>query len=549
MKTREGIKKSDTSTVILHWSLVVTLIGSLITGMRISADAKDSVWAQALGAFQLQGDVLHWHIWPAFALALIIMAYIIYLVRAHLTARITLDRSPVNNTGNNTSKTRWRNLNVLLYWVAFSLILIATITGTLLYFSPSLLPHATVVTVHLAAAWGILSWVAFHISAQLMQGGIRQLLKMLNPQAAYGRAAFVTVGLTAVVAVGVYFLDQTIIRELKIQQTANLPILDGDPNDAVWSKAESITIDTVRGVNQAGGEVAVKVHMLHDNKDLYALFEWADTTRSQKHLPLKKTKNGWQVVQTEFATKDEDSYYEDKFGVMLSRSSQIGGAGTTHLGPKPLADKPASSGGRGLHYTTDGSIADVWHWKSVRTGSIAMNQIDDNFFGPPLQPKKSGGRYTGGYSKDPKTGGGFQMNWEKYSDGIIQPLRLPKNPEVLARLGKVNLDPKVSDMGEFWMSLEQTVPYSKERDTYPIGTVMPSVLIKGAFKGDRGDVQAVTTWKDGWWRMEVKRKLDTGSKFDTAIRKDTPTYLWVSAFDHAQTRHSIHLHPVRLVME
>jgi cytochrome b subunit of formate dehydrogenase len=552
MSTNKGIKKSDLPTVLLHWFLVMTLFGSLITGLRISADAPDSVWAKTLGFLQLQGDVMHWHIWPAFALALIAVTYVVYLVRAKLAARIALDRTRIIHIRDKDPQTRWRSINIILYWVVFSLIALASVTGILLYFFSGLVAHSTVIAVHLAAAWLILLWMVFHISAQFIRGGIRQLLKILNPQAAYGSAALVAVGLASLVAFSVYQLDKTTIRSLNIHQTSRVPVIDGDPSDVAWQGADSVKIHTVRGANQPGGEVTVKVSMLHDNKDLYALFEWPDSTRSQKHLPLKKTAEGWVVVQTEFGIQDEDSYYEDKFGVMLSRSSQIAGAGTSHLGPKPLAHKPASSGGRGLHYTTDGSIADVWHWKSVRSGSTAMNQIDDNFFGPPLEPKNGGGRYTGGYSKDPKTGGGFKMNWEKYSDGIIQPLRLPKNPALLERLGNVDLDPTVSDAGEFWLPMEQTVPYTKELDTldtYPIGTIMPSVLIKGPFQGDRGDVQAVTRWKEGWWRMEVKRKLDTGSKFDTAILKDTPTYLWVSAFDHAQTRHTIHLHPIRLVME
>ena len=99
------------------------------------------------------------------------------------------------------------------------------------------------------------------------------------------------------------------------------------------------------------------------------------------------------------------------------------------------------------------------------------------------------------------------------------------------------------------MKLEDTVAYSEELDTYPVGTVMPSVLIDGPFEGDRGDVHTVAKWQDGWWTLEVSRKLDTGSKYDTALGYDKPTYLWVAVFDHAQTRHSMHLHPVQLNLE
>ena len=97
------------------------------------------------------------------------------------------------------------------------------------------------------------------------------------------------------------------------------------------------------------------------------------------------------------------------------------------------------------------------------------------------------------------------------------------------------------------MALEDTVPYTPELDTYPVGTVLPSVLIDKPFVGDRGDVTAVGTWQDGWWRLEATRKLDTQSKFDLPMHSGL--YLWVAVFDHTQTRHSRHLHPVRIEME
>jgi hypothetical protein len=289
------------------------------------------------------------------------------------------------------------------------------------------------------------------------------------------------------------------------------------------------------------------VRGVHNGERVYLLFEWPDTTRSQKHLPLRKAAAGWKVVETNYSMQDENAYYEDKFAVMLSASVQIGG-GSTHFGPQPIANKPGPLGQRGLHYTTDGSIVDVWHWKSVRTGPLG--QIDDNYFGPPLPaPSKPGERYTGGYTQDPKEGGGFDQNWTKLDGSpFVVPKRLPKDFQAQqARLGTVNLDPHVSDDGQWWMALEDTVPYAQELDMYPVGTVLPSVLIDKPFVGDRGDVTAVGTWQDGWWRLEVTRQLDTKSQFDLPIRSGF--YLWVAVFDHTQTRHSRHLHPVRIDME
>ena len=115
------------------------------------------------------------------------------------------------------------------------------------------------------------------------------------------------------------------------------------------------------------------------------------------------------------------------------------------------------------------------------------------------------------------------------------------------RIGTVELDPGHGDDGQWWLALDDTVPYTQELDIYPVGSIIPSVIIEKPFTGDRGDVRAVGRWKDGWWRLEATRKLDTESKFDLPIASGI--YLWVAVFDHNQTRHSRHLQPVRIDKE
>ena len=75
---------------------------------------------------------------------------------------------------------------------------------------------------------------------------------------------------------------------------------------------------------------------------------------------------------------------------------------------------------------------------------------------------------------------------------------------------------------------------------------MPSVVVTKPFEGDRGDVAAVARWDKGVWHLEIARALDTGSEYDVPIGNDV--FLWVAVFDHTQTRHSLHLHPARLVL-
>jgi cytochrome b561 len=407
-----NLQKSDAPTFLLHWSLVLTLVFSLVTGLRIASDAEDSSWARAIAAVLPQGDVVPWHLWAALSLLSIATAYVVFLLRARLTQRIALSRQQLNGLVAANGRNRWRSINILLYWVAFACIFVAGITGLLLYLAPGLLPYLSVSAVHQAVAWSIIAYAVLHIATQTLMGGLRQLLKVLNPQRAYGAAAAIGLMAAAGTAAAFYGLEQSAVKTLEVARVGAVPVLDGLPNDAAWDRVSAVEIHTSRGANLPGGEVTVPVRALHDGEYFYGLFQWPDSTRSQKHLPLVKSEQGWKVMQTEFGIQDEDSYYEDKFGVMLSDGSGIAGDGSAHLGNQPLEGKPGPSGGRGLHYTTDGGIVDVWHWKSVRTGNFLMEQIDDNYFGPPMEPKGSG-RYTGGYTKDPADSGGFKMNWEE----------------------------------------------------------------------------------------------------------------------------------------
>jgi cytochrome b subunit of formate dehydrogenase len=536
--------RSDVPTIFLHWFLAFVLIVSLATGLRISADSPDAVWSPKLSEMLPQGAVMSWHLYSAYGLSLGAIAYILFLWRAGVAPRV---RPSVRTLTASQPGVRWRGINRALYWVAFVCIAVEGITGTMLYFAPGLLPVRFVTAIHRFAAWLLIAYTAIHVVGQFLLGGTQQLLKILAPRVAYVGAGIFGLTVSAVVTAVVVPVNNGVIRPLTLARVSRGPTIDGHPTDTVWEKARPVEIHTTEGVNLPGGEVTVRVRGVHDNERAYMLFEWRDTTRSQKHLPLVKTGEGWKVLENKYGIQDEVDYYEDKFAVMFSRSAEIAG-GATQLGPNPLPGKPGSPNHRGLHYTNDGRIVDVWHWKSVRTGPL--EQLDDNYFGPPMPPPdKPGERYTGGYTQDPKSEGGFEQNWTKLAgSSFVIPKRLPKNPQTVQdRLGAFRLDPQHGDDGHWWMALEETVPYTYALDSHPVGTVIPSVIIDKPFVGDRGDVTAVGTWKDGWWRLEATRKLDTTSKFDLPIQSGI--YLWVAVFDHTQTRHSRHLHPVRINQE
>jgi hypothetical protein len=538
--------RTDFATVIGHWLVAAMFAVSALTGFRIATDAQDASWSHLIAALAPEGEIVVWHLWSAWALVAASAGYVVFLLAARLAPRIALDSSRIRAVSSRDRRTRWQSINVLIYWIAFLSLAVAIASGTLLHLATSWPSHESLATIHRLAAWSLVAYVFVHGAAQWWSGGLQGLLKIVRPRLVYVGSAGLALACALAVAAAAYLADSLAVRPLAVMRVTTPPRLDGDPSDAAWRTAPATDILTRNGANFPGGEVTVTVRAVHDGTTAYFLFEWPDTTRSQTHLPLRKTADGWEIVERNYARNDENDYYEDKLAVMLSRESRLAALSTVHLGTQPLAGRPGPAGRPGLHYSTDGSIVDVWHWKSVRTGPLG--QIDDNYFGPPMEPPKDPkARYTGGYAQDPKTGGGFVQNWNDLGDGKGRPLFLPRDPDLMKRMGEINLDPNVSDDGEWWLAKDSVLPYSAELDAaFPIGTILPSVIIEKPFEGDRGDVRAVGRWAKGWWRLEVSRRLDTGSSYDVAIGDGT--YIWVSAFDHSQTRHSYHLHPLRLEM-
>lgn len=552
--SRRSWHRADLPTALLHWLVALLVLTSLATGFRVGADMPQALWAQRVAALSLQGEVLYWHLISACLLAAAAAGYAAFLWRARLTRRVAVDARRLLALRSPTRRVRWRSLNILIYWLAFALVFAAAGTGLLMYAGPGALRPSTVAALHRGIAWGFTAFVVVHVAAQVVAAGWRVLLALLVPRFGHGRAAATALATLCVAGTALYAVDTFTVTPLRLARVAQPPRLDGDPSDAAWQLATPISVQTHGGANLVDGDALVTIRAVLHGDRAYFLFEWPDATRSLKHHPLQKTANGWRLVQERYDREDENAYYEDKFAVMLAGGSRFAALRAAHLGPRPLEGRPGSSGGRGLHYTTDGSVVDVWHWMAVRTNPLG--QAEDDYFGPPGPPRDSyTERYAGGYSLDPATAGGALLNWKqvlpgmaarRLDDGVV-PRFLPADHAGLQRLGHVDLDPEVSDDGDWWLAADQVSPYTPELDAlFPVGTVVPSVVHRGPMGGDRGDVGAVGTWVGGWWRVEMSRVLDTGSAYDVPIADGT--FLWVAAFDHTQTRHSRHLRPLRIEM-
>ncbi|WP_305988526.1 ethylbenzene dehydrogenase-related protein [Roseibium sp. MMSF_3544] len=553
----KAVVRSDIGTILLHWTLVVAIVASLLTGLRLSSDAEGSRFAILLDPILPQGEIWTWHYVSAVFVLALIFAYATYMTAARLKRRIS-SKKVVVLTLPASNKLRIAAINVIAYWILFAAILVLTATGVLLY-----LGHGGIwVTVHYVSALTVLTYIVVHVVLHYFYGGLAQLLRLFRPQplrqfAGMSRHPLLkSSALGAVVIAGAVALDYGTRGDLIVSQASELPKLDGVLDDAAWQNARPVFVRTHQGTGLDGtGESTVEVRAAQVGDKIAFAFRWDDSNRSLKRHPLEKTENGWRMLNNRADISDETAYYEDKFSVAFSKTDAFGGGGSTHMGPKPLGDKPASLHKRGLHYMTDGSLMDVWQWKASRGGMLG--KVDDMWFGTPLEPNEAQvagtKRYSAGYGAD--EGKSFYVyNYKKQPGsnyhGTVDVLRLPVDHVKTSELmGHIDLAIEATDDAgsQWWMFDAESVPYSPEKDAeIPVGTIIPGVLITGEYLGSRADLDGGAKWEDGYWTLEVVRDMDTGHDQDLAM--EDGLFVWVSVFDHNQTRHTRHSRPVRLTI-
>ena len=605
---RRASPKTDFGTVVLHWTLVALLVASILTGLRIATVSPDDMaWVHALDSVLPSTAVWTIHMPVAVALFGLALAYAIYVRRAGLTRRTLPDRVRLMGLLRG-GQPRWTAINIILTWVLLLTLVGEIVTGCLMYLGYG----GVVVELHWSGMWLLLAGAVGHVATHWAIGGMGQVTRILRPgrlpppappfdpfDLIAGRdpaprvplerpigeprrreapveptplAPRQDVSLQAhplVVALSVAIagmtmmtvVDQGTLRdELQIRRIkpSEAPVLDGDLSDAAWSSARPLVVLTNQGANFDGqGSSVVEIRAVHDGEMVYFSFVWSDPTRSLKHLPLIKREDGWHVVQGKYDLGDEHEYHEDKFSVLLTTNGVLlAGDRTFHAGRAPADGKPATFSGRGLHFTTDGSIVDVWQWHAARGGMLGY--VDDGHFGPPAEPTPDelAGRaaYKGGFAADPGTAN-YTDNFEQRGPGgyahPVWPKRLPKDwQQTWAAMGRVDVRSNIgeSDGARWWMTEAESVPYSPEADAqYPVNAMIPGVIIAAEYSGDRADVRCAARWAAGRWALEIARRLDTKSRYD--VRIASGVFMRVAAFDRSQIRHTRHIRPIRLEVE
>lgn len=586
--------KAHLFVTVSHWTMVLLIVLAMLSGMRLGWGYIDSRlggqvgwWSSLIGSIAPKGTLFGFplidlHIGLAFAMVATVVLYIVYLRRSRTLSRLKF-------TGRDLRKMRegigkgdfWRNkralwsANLLVYWISFLFIFLLLLSGAVMYW-PDAFPmdsgplawvggYNMFRFVHAFVAYLFIPYAIVHSLLQWCFGRFWTIFKarLHLPHLRAGYAGM----LFGIAFFGWFYAWSEVPHELiaeRIPSAMPAPTLDGDPNDAAWNIADSQTIRTVKGVNNPEGHVDVSVKAVHDGRHVYFQFRWKDPDASYKRFPLRKTAGGWEVLQTAFEQADENIFYEDKLSVYITDVPNGNCANTCHIGTGPHADRGDK---HGLHYT-QGEIGDIWHWKAVRTNPMAGDNqpgwTDDQYIGPP-QPipaqLKPGQRYSGGYQPDPNTGGGYRYNFKKFTiaadaqatapaqagakvtPALGTPIMLPPSLNI-----KPDANPATHDAHEtWWIHESQGIPYDEKLDSYPVGTLIPNILIQ-PFKGDRADVRAKGKWANGYWTLETKRVFDTGSKYDVAFRFDRPVFITVATYNRTQTRHGEHISPIKVVL-
>ncbi len=350
--------------------------------------------------------------------------------------------------------------------------------------------------------------------------------------------------------------------DLVSAKTTTPPAIDGTI-DAMWANSQVLQFSTA--VPEVTGDVfrgytgniipSVKLRSLYDDNSIYFLVEWADPTQSLKRNPWyfnPATKRWVQELGTfDFTTSPyRPPFYEDKMAMLWNINNSVSGwnSGTCykscHTG-LPAAD------GSSRHYTNFPSEKiDMWHWKSVRGGVNAGNQI---------HAQVQNNNYPNGRTSDP----GVEVYQNNKQTKVIAgsspavSVDIPKyiipgrndygwimNAEVNS--GTAKLVTAVDANGVLTLSDATTIDPNVGTDYQRIGTgvgpkVIPGLTLNDSYTGSMGDIpcKAVYTAGSGW-TIEFKRALNTGDAVnDIDFSSLADQYFGFAIFENAQIAHSI----------
>ncbi len=505
---------------LLHWLLWPSLVVLVLTGLSQHAVASPewSLFSGVLPGFFWSGRMHLIHIWASLVFSPVVLAVAwIYWRRAGASFRTTH--------------------RVLLAGSAAMVLSGLLLATGLLGMGPGpTVVYLSARGIHALVGLGVLPIAFLWHAAQGLTRYRRGLVAVFHPWARPTASStkpllwFVPlVLLTTCLRLG-GLPDWPSWRTLSAKRIATVDVQTGGLDALPWETAEPLRIDLAGGLGFAGGRTRVTLQALHDGRELFVRAQWCDPTEDRRNMPWVRTalgKNGWKRLVTH--PDDETHYYEDKFSLIFPiepnwQFDRFGCALQCHAGDDPSGSR------RQYGYKCSSQMIDVWHWKSTRTDPCG--QVDDKYWSEIDLKNKDMGRYG-----DPKqdSDSGYHKN---VSQDNTRPKYLPRGPGGVHH-GIIPADHAVQyDSDEGQRILEGIVE----------GAIVPGIVASAAV-GDRGDVHCISHHDRGRWQLIIRRRLDTGSRFDTTFLPGQAYSFGCAAFDHASKRHAYNMAVYRLVLQ
>lgn len=302
-------------------------------------------------------------------------------------------------------------------------------------------------------------------------------------------------------------------------KTATAPKLDTLADDPAWKNAPELKVAAAGGKNFKDGSTTATLKAVYTADSIYFLLQYDDPTLSARRLPFIKQADGsWKKLldPDDPTNTDNNKYYEDKFAMIWTINNSIKGFDTAGCFSVCHAGEPNKPYGN-KYTATAGELGDIWHWKSVRTGSVG--QIDDQFLDDTRWDKDKAAN--AGRKSDPHTAGG-------YSDIALK----DGKPEFMSKDAKA-----ANKGGTYWLKDSDKTAFDDSK--FVAGDEVASILVAPQ-TGDAGDIPDVASWKDGKWTIAFTRKLTTdGKTTDVQFNNLDGTYFFgIAFFDNAQVRHA-----------
>ena len=174
------MKRSDLGIVMLHWMLVVTLLGAAASGICLW---KKEFQPQVAIIFPPQ-NVGVIHISLSVAILAFVLLHLWWLKHKRFLGHLFIRSWIVHN-----GRVRWNYVNILLYWALLATILIETITGVLL---TKLINHdvlarifgiekTPLLSLHLYLVLPVLVFPIAHVACHWLDGRLKKVLSIFRP--------------------------------------------------------------------------------------------------------------------------------------------------------------------------------------------------------------------------------------------------------------------------------------------------------------------------------------------------------------------------------